>query len=106
MFWDSPIVSGIAVGIPAFIIGYLTYRRSVKVDKISEQSGIASDKTAGIAQIIEAMKAHIDALNEYIVVLHADNRVDKEDLKRVTEQRDALQKELNRMYRKYGENGS
>lgn len=106
MFWDSPVVSGIAVGIPSFIIGFLVYRRSVKVDKISEQAGVASDKTAGIAQAFEGLRQHIAGLNAFIAILQADARIDKEDIKSLTAQRDALQKELNRMYRKYGDNGN
>lgn len=92
--------------ISALVLSWLAHWRGGKVVKISEQAGIASDKTAGIAQVIEAMKIHIAGLNDYITILIADKSVDKEDIRRLTKQRDALQKELNRMYHKYGENGN
>lgn len=100
----TTIIGGVST-ISATLLGWFIYRRSVRIDKVSEQTGIASDKTAGIAQAFEGLKEHIAGLNAFIAMLQEDSRIDKEDIKNLTIQRDALQKELNRMYRKYGENG-
>lgn len=104
-FWQEPVVIAVAVGIPSATVAIWGLIRSRRVDKISEQSGIASNKTAGVAQTIEAMRVHIAGLNDFIVILQASGRVKDEDIRILTKQRDALQKELNRMYRKYGDNG-
>lgn len=106
MFFDNPVIASITIGLPSFLLGYLAYRRSVRADKISEQSGIASNKTEGIAQALDGMNKLVVSLNAYILLLQADSAVDKEDIKILTIQRDTLQKELNRMYKKYGENGN
>lgn len=102
MFEIDKVITSVAV-ISGILATWYGLSRSAKSDKISEQSGIASDKTAGVAQNIEAMRVHIDGLNTFIAALQADKKVDREDIRILTEQRDALQRELNRMYRKYGE---
>lgn len=99
------IITSVAV-ISGILVPWFVYRRSVKLDKISEQSGIASNNAAGVAQAFEGLKEHITGLNNFIAILQADSRVDKEDIKILTSQRDVLQKELNRMYRKYGDDSN
>lgn len=91
--------------ISAILIPWFIYRRGGKAIKISEQSGIASSNTEGIAQAFEGLKKTIDSMSVYITILENDRKVSKEDIRILTVQRDVLQKELNRMYRKYGDNG-
>lgn len=105
MFDLTAIIGSISI-LSAATLGWFTYRRSVRVDESSERTGIASSNVAGTAQAFEGLKKTIDAMNTYITVLENDRKVAKEDVKLLTQQRDALQKELNRMYRKYGENGN
>lgn len=110
-----------AVGIVGAVSGiaFIWYGawKSRRVDKVSEQSGIASDKRAGEAQAIEGLNKVIAALNGYILMIEAESKadraeaaakslVDAEHIRFVTAERDAFQKELIRMQRKYGENGN
>lgn len=88
------------------ILAYLAYRRSVKVDRISAQSGAVDSARAGTAQIIEGLNNLIDNLQE-------DNKAFREDLKHITGRleecmtaREVLKHELLRLRRKYGENGT
>jgi septal ring factor EnvC (AmiA/AmiB activator) len=106
------VVYGLVVGLPSFLLGYLAYRRSRKVDAISAQSGVATETRAGTAQIIEGLNQLIDQLQD-------DNRSFREDIKSMTEniryltarldarevERDQLKRRLNQLNRKYGENG-
>lgn len=93
------------IGLPATVLGLLAYRRSRKVDAVTEQAGVASESRAGTGQIIEGLNQLIDNLQD-------DNREFREELRRVIQrcdgvanERDALRREVNRLYRKYGENG-
>jgi len=99
---NDPIVLGVVAGTPAVIVGYLAYRRSRKADAATERLGIASGSAQSITQAFDGLNKVIDGLNMYIAILQADHAVDAEDIRRLTAQRDALQTELNRMYRKYG----
>jgi len=102
-FWQEPWVVSILIGLPSSIIALLGLRRAFKADKVSEQLGAASGSAQSIAQAFEGLNKVIESLNAYILILQADKRVAAEDIKILTVQRDALQKELNRMYRKYGD---
>lgn len=112
MSWES---GAVAVGGPAavVIVGYLTHKRSLRVDKITEQSGVTTESRAGTAQIIEGLNQLIDNVQE-------DNQGFRDDLRAcaarldevtrymsqriedVTRERDELTRKLNRMYRKHG----
>lgn len=104
MDWNQAWV-GLIIAIPSSILGYLAYRRSRKVDAISAQAGAVSETREGTAQIIAALNALLDQVQE-------DNVTFRDDLRRMTDrldscfgEREALRKELTRMQRKYGENG-
>lgn len=91
--------------VPAFLIGFLAYRRSLKVDEVSEQSGLASNHRAGTAQVIEGLNKLIDQLQE-------DNESFRRDIKDlaarlvvITAERDALKLEVARLRKKYAING-
>lgn len=99
------VVYGLVIGLPSFLLGYLAYRRSRKVDAVSAQSGIATETRAGTAQIIEGLNQLIDNLQD-------DNRLFREDIKYLTlrldaisKERDELRRKLNRLNRLYGDNG-
>lgn len=98
-------VFALVIGLPSFLLGYLAYRRARKVDAVAAQSGVVTETRAGTAQIIEG-------LNQLINNLQDDNRVIREDLKYLTlrldaiaKERDGFKRQLNRLQRKYGENG-
>lgn len=102
-FYDNPAFVGLAIGMPSFFLGYLAYRRSVRVDQISEQSGIATSTRAGTAQIIEGLNQLIDNLQD-------DNKNFRDDIKyltlrldQISNERDALKAELSRMHKMYGD---
>jgi ABC-type transporter Mla subunit MlaD len=57
----NPIVIGVLVGMPSFLLGFLGYRRSQQADKASESAD-------AIGHIIDGLNALIDALQD-------DNRV-------------------------------
>lgn len=101
-FWDNPATIGLVVGLPSFFIAYLGLKRAFKADRVSEKLGMASGQSQSIAQAFEGLEKVIEGLNMYILILQADRKVDREDVRRLTEQRDTLQKELDRMYKKYG----
>lgn len=78
MTWEQiTLIVGTVGGV---LIGYLGYHRSRKVDAVSAQAGVASETRAGTAQVIEALNAIIDQIQE-------DNRDFREQGK---EFRDAL----------------
>lgn len=102
----DPIIQAVLIGLPSFCLGYLAYRRSRKVDKVAEQSGIATETRAGTTQIIEGLNQLIDNLQE-------DNKAFREDIRHcgtrldiIVKERDELRVRLNDMLRKYGDNGS
>lgn len=97
----ASIVGGIST-LSAALLGWFVYRRSVSVDKTSAQAGIASNSVAGTAQAFEGLKQTIASMNTYIGVLENDRKINKEDTRVVVEQNKVMQKELNRLYRKYG----
>lgn len=100
---DLATVIGVISTLSATALGWFIHKRQVRVDKVTEQAGIASGNTEGIAQAFEGLKKTIESMSTYITILENDKKVSKEDIRILTQQRDALQQELNRMYRKYGE---
>lgn len=79
----------------------LAYRRSIKVDKVAEKAGIATETRAGTAQIIEGLSMLIDNLQE-------DNKAFRDEVKYLTErikviisECDRVKTELQNLQRKY-----
>lgn len=104
MDWGE-VWKALIIGAPAAALGYLAFRRSQKVDSVSEQSGIATQASAGIAQIQSSLNDLVDSLQE-------DNKAFREDIKYLTArldacntERDQMRIEIARLKRKYGENG-
>lgn len=103
MNWDLIVPVGSLI-IAAVGAGW-GFWRGMKVDAVSERSGVAAQAGAGIAQVQAALENLIDTLQE-------DNASFRDDLRHLTIrldacnlERDTLRKELSRMQRKYGENG-
>lgn len=68
------VVGGMAVSL-------LGYRRSRKVDAVSAQSGIASETRAGTAQVIDALNALLDQVQEDNKEFRAEGREFKEAIR-------------------------
>lgn len=103
---NNPTVIGLLVAIPSFVLGYLAYRQSKKVDKTTEQSGIANNQLNAVGQVLSG-------LNQLIDSLQADNKELRENikaigikLKEVLDERDILLKEINRLNKLYKINGN
>lgn len=65
-FWQNPAVVGIIIALPATALGYLGYRRSLGLDRVAEQAGMATTNAASIGQVV-------DGLNKVIVAVQSDN---------------------------------
>lgn len=76
VFWENPAVVGIIIAIPATVLGYLGYRRSLGVDKAVESVG--------------EMAGHIGLIN----ALQADNLVLRGELTLLREGVELIQKRL------------
>lgn len=100
--WENPAVAGLIIGIPASILGWLGYRRAVRIDKSTENAAIIAAQTGSIGQVITGLNQIIDNLQD-------DNKVWRESFKEISiklaaviEERDLLQKECAALKKKYG----
>lgn len=100
------VTKAILIGLPATFLGLMAYIRSLRVDAVAEQSGVATETRAGTAQIIQG-------LNDLIDNLQTDNKVFRDDIKYLTlrldafaAEREELRKEVARLRRKYGEDNT
>lgn len=99
----NPIIVGTALAVPATAISLLGLRRAYRNDKITEQAGIVTGNTEGVAQVIGGLNGIIDSLQEDNKVFRQELRVLNVRLEVVTRERDELRRELDRLLRKYGE---
>lgn len=97
MSWESTAI-GIAAPIAAIAVAAFGYRRSRHVDSVSAQLGMATETRAGQAEMRADRESLINSLQE-------DNALFRQELKEVRAALAVLQREVNRLYRKYGENG-
>lgn len=100
--WSHPAVVGLLIGIPSFLLGWLGYRRAVKVDKATENSAVIATQTGSVGQVIAGLNGLIENLQE-------DNQVWRENFKElslklaeVIKERDQIQKDYNALVKKYG----
>lgn len=98
---SNTAVIGFIVGIPSLILGYLVYKQSQKVDKTTEQSGIANTQLTAVGQVLSG-------LNQLIDNLQTDNKELRENikaigirLKEVIDERDTLIKEMDKLNKLY-----
>lgn len=97
MNWGEVLIASI-VGLPSITIAVLAYRRSRKVDAVSEKLGITANGRAGTAQIIEGLNSLIDQLQE------ENGRLRIEATNRAT-RLESMTLEIARLRKRYGENG-
>lgn len=112
MSWQTDTI---AIGSPilSFSIGYLMYKRSVQVDKATEKSGIVTESRAGVQQIIDAQTRLNEQLQRYLDQSQEDSIgwrdkyfEERTHLQECFKEGSKLRQQLNRMYRKYGDNGN
>lgn len=103
--WSHPAIVGLLIGIPSFILGWLGYKRAVKVDRSVENAAVIAAQTGTVAQVIAGLNLLIENLQE-------DNKAWRENFKElsiklaeVIKERDQIQKEYNAVAKKYGLNG-
>lgn len=112
MSWqtDSIAVGGIVL---PFTVGYLVHKRQVKVDHVTEKSGIATESRAGVQQVIDAQTKLNEQLQRYLDQSQEDSIgwrdkyfEERGNLQECFKEGSRLRQELNRMYRKFGDNGN
>lgn len=99
---DLPTTVGAVGVISGALLGWFGYRRAVKVDNKTEGSAVVAARSGEVSQIIEGLNLLIDNLQK-------DNRIWRENfasitikLTEVVKERDELQLEVHRLYKKYG----
>lgn len=111
MNWEAFAIVATAVGGPVAgaYLSYKTLKRAQHVDEITERSGIATESRAGVQQIFDAQDRVHEQLQRLVDQVQEENkdwRVKSADLNVRLDacftEREALRRELNRMYRKYG----
>lgn len=101
--FDHPILIGVFAAIPSFLLGFLVYRRSIKVDKVAEQSGAASSQVTAINQVIDGLNKIVDNLQEDNKLLRESvSRLDIR-LKEVTNESYKLEIEIRELRVKYND---
>lgn len=93
----NPILVGLVVGIPSFLLGYLGYRRTNKADKATAQN-------TAVEQIIDGLNALVDNLQGDNKVLRDSVKELKSNLVTVMDERDKLKKQVNYLQNKYNPN--
>lgn len=97
------ITVGILVGLPSSVLAYKTFRKSERVDRVTEQTGISAETRAGLNQITEGWNTFVDQLQE-------DNKIVRESVRFLTARldevlldNDRLKRELADCRKRYGE---
>lgn len=83
----DPIVVGVVVGLPATGLGWLGYRRSIRLDRLAVQA--ATIKEGGTTT-----QTIIDGLDRMIVRLQEDNRILRERIEDYSKQLRRVEDEL------------
>lgn len=103
---NNPAIVGFIVAIPSFILGYLAYRQSKHVDKVTEQSGIVTSQAGAVQQVI-------DGLNKLVFNLQEDNKLLRANLtdlgaklSELVAERDSLKRDMADLSKKYGINNN
>lgn len=89
MDWISnPIVIGLAIGVPSFILGILGYRQSKKASKKAADSEDISQIIAGLNSLVTNLQADNASLREQLEKLSVEvDKLKKLLLKREKKQR-------------------
>lgn len=95
------ILIALIAAVPSFILGYLAYSRSIKVDKIAEQSGAATAQVGAVNQVIEGLNQLIDNLQQDNEVLRKSLSELSIKLENVITDRDKLKRQFQAVSKKY-----
>ena len=63
-FINSETFRVLVVAVPAAIVAYRTYRHAVKVDAVTEKSGVATTQIGSVNQVIEGLESIAKNLRE------------------------------------------
>lgn len=99
----NAILIALAAGIPSFLLGFLAYRRSVKVDAVAAQVSVSTDSRAGTQQIIEGLNSLVENLQEDNKALRDEARYLLQRISNLTEETNKLKAELDIFRKKYEE---
>lgn len=75
--------SAVVVAVPATVAGVFGYRRSMRIDAVAEQAGIASTQSASIGHVVEG-------LDKLVANLQEDNRALREHVKELNVKLDRI----------------
>lgn len=93
---ELAVIAGIGAPIVALVSTILIYMRGRHIDEVTERTGITTEFRVGQAQINEWQQ-------DLIALLQEDNRILRAEFAELKSQFKDLTKEVNRLYRKYGE---
>lgn len=93
-FLDYPSMVAIIVAIPSAVLGFLAWRRSAQVDKITAQSGAASAQIGAVNQVIDGLNRLVDNLQEDNKTLRENVVYLNSRLKELALEHYALEKEV------------
>lgn len=98
---NSPIILALIAAVPSFILGILAWRRSVKVDKNTEQAATALAQSTAAAQVLEGLNKLIENLQEDNKELRGNITEVAKKLKEALAERDKLRRELDKLNKRY-----
>lgn len=108
--FDHPILVGLFSAALSFLLGFLVYRRSIKVDKVAEQSSAAISQVTAINQVITGLNQIVDNLQDDNKLLRESVSVLRESfsrleirLKEVTTENYKLETDLRELRVKYND---
>jgi len=101
--WDPFITAGPVV--VAGAVAWWGYRRSIRVDAVSEKSGVATETRAGTAQIIDGLNLLVDQLQEGTASHRETIRFLTERIDKVLAENAELRLDNARLRKRYGVNG-
>lgn len=98
----SEALVAVAAGVPSFLLGYLAYRRSVRVDAVAAQVSVSDDSRAGVAQVVEGLNRIIDGLNRLLDQVQEENAGLRAQLTLVIEECGHLRHKVAELQKRYG----
>lgn len=88
--WNNPVLLIIAGAIPSLLIAYFAHRRAVRVDKTTEESGVASHQQGAIKEVVRG-------LNNLNTLLQQDNKILRESIKQLQKKVDEMTTQINNL---------
>ena len=103
MDWE-PVITAAPI-VVAGVVAWWGYRRSIRVDAVSEKSGVATETRAGTAQIIDGLNSLVDQLQEGTASHRETIKFLTERIDRVLAENVELRLDNARLRKRYGVNG-